>query len=135
MQILKIDDPRDPLSKASRYELCQLAKAHGITEIGYGKDGQTLPEMVKILHDRGIHTITMPDRPLGIYKPVVLNADDVAPVSSQPAPAVPVVEAPSAIDKPVSEMNMTEMRKECKRRGIKMDRTDNLKTLRDKLSG
>lgn len=124
MQLLKIEDPRDPLGKASRFELCQLAKAHGIAEITYGC-GLQLPDMVKILHEKGVHSINIPDRPLGVYKPVVLNADDVAP--QQPAP----VAQPEP--KPVSEMNMTEMRKECKRRGIKMERTDNLHTLRAKL--
>lgn len=129
MQLLKIEDPRDPLNKASRYELCQLAKAYGIAEITYGSALQ-LPDMVKILHERGIHDIKIPERPLGVYTPVVLNADEVEKTAPQPAAA-----ADPVIETPVSDMNMTEMRKECKRRGIKMARTDNLSTLREKLGG
>lgn len=130
MQILKVEDPRDPLRKASRYELCQLAKMHGIKEISYGCDMQ-LPQMIEMLHERGIHTITIPERPLGVQKNTIYNADDIiAKVPDKvPAPAEPIAE------KSVSDMNMTEMRKECKRRGIPMVRTDNLKTLREKLGG
>lgn len=128
MQILKIEDPRDNLSKASRYELCQLAKAHGVAEISYGCSLQ-LPEIVELLHKRGIHDIKIPDRPLGVYAPVVINAENVE------TPALIDHPQPEPAAKPVSEMNMTEMRKEAKRRGIKMARTDNLRTLRTKLSG
>lgn len=129
MQLLRIDDPRDPLLKASRYELCELAKAHGISEIGYGKE-MTLPEMVDILKKNGVHDIKIPDRPLGVYTPVILNKD-----AAPPAPVVRQQEPPKpVIDKPVSEMSMNELRSECKNRGIKMDRRDNLNTLREKLS-
>jgi hypothetical protein len=131
MQLLRIDDPRDPLNKASRFELCALARHHGIAEITYGSPLQ-LPDMVRILRERGVSSITIPDRPLGVYKPVVYNADDVRP----PPAALPVEPAkPEPVAKAVADMNMTEMRKECKRRGIKMERTDNLNSLRDKLGG
>lgn len=126
MQILRNEDPRDSLQKASRYELCQVAKSHGISEITYGC-GLKLDQMVEILRERGITSITIPERPLGVYKPVVYDADTV---SSPGAKIAPVEKAA-----PVPDMSIKELRSECKRRGIKMARTDNLVTLREKLSG
>lgn len=127
MQLLKSEDPRDSLMKASRYELCQLAHAHGISDVCYEKD-MTLEEIVSTLRKNGINEIKIPDRPLGIYKPVLLGADG-PPIE----PKQVFVEAVKEVTKSVPEMNMTELRKECKRRGIKMIRTDNLETLRMKL--
>lgn len=127
MQVLRIEDPRSGLERASRYELCQLAAANGITEITY-ECGLDLKSIIEILRSKGVHSIKVPDRPLGIYKPVLLGLED------QPR-TEPVKSEPVKMDKPVKQMSMTELRSECKRRGIKMARTDNMNTLREKLRG
>lgn len=123
----KAEDPRDTLSKASRYELCQVAQAHGIKEISYSAE-LGLEDMVKILRNNGVTDIKIPDRPLGLYKPVILGLDG-PPLATveEPAPEQPAT--------PVAQMSMGELRSECKRRGIKMARTDNLHSLREKLGG
>lgn len=126
MILNRIEDPRDNLHKASRFELCAIAKHHGISEIRYNKDGQTLDDMIKILRDNGVRDIKIPERPLGVYKPVILNADDVVPKQSTPVVS-------NTVEKPVSAMTIIELRSECKRRGIKMARTDNMDSLRAKL--
>lgn len=123
----KAEDPRDTLSKASRYELCQVAAAHGIREVNYSAE-LTLEEMVKILRNKGVTDIKIPDRPLGLYKPVVLGLDG-PPLATMEEPA------PEQPETPVAQMGIRELRSECKRRGIKMARTDNLHSLREKLGG
>lgn len=130
MILNRIEDPRDNLHKASRYELCVIAKHHGIADIGYGKDGQTLEDMIKILRDNGVRDIKIPERPLGVYKPVILNADDLIPPS---AAHKHETVAKDDVSKSSSEMSITELRMECKKRGIKMARTDNMESLRAKL--
>lgn len=131
MQLLKVEDPRDSLMKASRYELCQVAQAHGVSEIKYESE-LGLEDMVKILRNKGISSITIPDRPLGLYKPVVLGLDG-PPLSQKTEPVVQ--EKPAAVDIPIEQMGMRELRSACKARGIKMERTDNLDKLRAKLRG
>lgn len=118
----RIEDNRDNLSKASRFELCQLAEARGISEVHYGAT-LTLEEMVNILRGKGVHDIKIPDRPLGIYQPLVLGEIE--------APKIEAVKAP---EKPVGDMNIVELRSACKARGIKMARTDTTETLRAKLN-
>ncbi len=121
--VFRQEDPRDNLGKATRYELCQAAKHHGITEFNYGTDDITLEDMIAILRRHGIRDITIPNRILGDYRPTVINAESVKSekvVAAEPAKAA-------------SDMSMTELRSECKKRGIKMARTDNMTTLREKL--
>lgn len=118
-------DPRDILTKASRYELCAFAQANGVIEIDYGSD-MTLEEMIAILRNRGLTNITLPERPLGVYKPVVLGLNQQ--IAEKPAPAAPAVP-----EKPLNKMDMNELRAACKARGIKMERTDNMRSLREKL--
>jgi|SRR5581483_2814129 len=131
MILNRIEDPRDNLHKASRYELCTIAKYHGITDIGYGKDGQTLDDIIKILRNNGIHDIKIPERPLGVYNPVLLNAEDVVP-NKEVFHSIPGTETTISL-KQISDMTIVELRSECKRRGIKMARTDNMESLRAKL--
>ena len=119
----RIEDPRDNLSKASRFELCQIAERLGIEEVHYSA-ALTLEEMVAVLRSKNVHDIKLPDRPLGIYKPVVLNAEEPSEVKKP--------EPPKA-EKPVSGMSIIELRSACKVRGIKMARTDTAETLRAKL--
>ncbi len=135
--VWKQDDPRSSLEKASRYELAQLAKKLGYADITYDTPQ---PLQVKMLQARGVTNIDIPERVLGDIRPLVYNTDAV-----QPAPAVKTenssITAEQLLEqeflqqkpKAVSELSMTELRSECKRRGIRMARTDNLKTLREKL--
>lgn len=115
MLLNKIEDPRDNLSKASRFELCRLAEERGIKEVHYSAD-MTLEQMAELLRSKNVHDIALPDRPLGVYKPVVINAD------AAPKP-----------EKSVSDMTIIELRSACKARGIKIARKDTMETLRSKL--
>ena len=133
MQLLTIEDPRDNLQKATRFELVDFARKNGI-QLDEGT-----PKIVseKILRDRGFVNIQIPDRPLGLYvggethatnEPIVhgslQNADDLL---------VAEYEHQKKEDANVSKMSMSRLRAECKSKGIKMDRRDNMQTLRAKL--
>ena len=133
MQLLSIIDPRDNLSKATRFELVDFAKKNGI-QLDEGP-----PKIVseKILRDRGFVNIQIPDRPLGLYvggevhstnEPIVhgslQNADDLL---------VQEYEHQKKEDADVSKMSIGRLRAACKAKGIKMERTDNMQTLRAKL--
>ena len=133
MLLSRIDDPRDTLERASRDELFFFAQERGVTEIE-----QNMPAILmrKILRQKGLNSINIPNRPLGANPGVVI---------ADPQEKVPEMDADAALEeqwrqskeapKDVSKMGMQELRSECKRRGIKMARTDNLKTLREKLVG
>ena len=136
------EDQRGSLEKASRYELAQLAKKLGFTDITYDTPQ---PLQVKMLRSRGVMEIDIPERILGDTRPIGYNTDPgkTAPAKQTEAKSMTAEElleqeylqsAPQ-VDKPASQMTMTELRSACKRRGIKMARTDNLNTLREKLSG
>jgi len=139
--VWKQEDPRGSLEKASKYELWQLAKKLGFADITYE---MPQPLQAKMLRERGITEIDIPERVLGDSRPTVYNTDKVE--ASKSVPQVPsetrsmtaeeLLELEFRQQKAVKvEMTMTEMRKECKRLGIKMVRTDNLHTLREKLRG
>lgn len=131
--LTRIDDPRDTLERASRDELFFFAQSRGVSEIE-----QNMPAILmrKILRQKGLYAINIPNRPLGA-NPGVLAPD--------PQEQIPQMNADEALEeqwrqskteaKDVSKMGMGELRSECKRRGIKMARTDNLASLRAKLSG
>src|SRR6185437_5733367 len=136
MQLLTNVDPRDNLQKATRWELIDYARANGVD---VPADAPAIYTM-KVLRSRGLTNIKIPDRPLGLY-------------ANGPETTAPQVESETEINTasadddlirqyeqekkqpPVSEMSMTELRHACKVKGIKMDRTDNKQTLKDKLSG
>lgn len=137
--VYRQEDPRGSLEKASRYELAQLAKKLGFTDITYDTPQ---PLQVKMLRARGVMEIDIPERILGDIRPLVYNTDPVQPAPEQKTEAKSMTaeelleqEFRQRAPKTVSQMTMTEMRSECKRRGIKMARTDNMNTLREKLGG
>lgn len=130
MILNKIEDPRDNLEKARRPELFAFAQANRVPEIVT----EDMPAVVMrtILRNKGLSRISIPRRPLGL------------PVQAQMEPGQKVQEVDAAADlarqwqaesKPVSEMGITDLRKACKERGIKMERRDNMQTLRAKLNG
>lgn len=131
------EDPRSNLEKASRYELAQLAKKLGFDDITYDTPQ---PLQVKKLRERGVTDINIPERILGDSRPLVYNTDKVEKAPAKPTEArsmtaEELLEQEFNADRPKTpaQMGMTELRSECKRRGIKMARTDNLRTLREKL--
>lgn len=137
MQLNRIDDPRDPLSKARRSELVKYARANGVKEI--------VPDMPAllmrdILRRRGLTRPPIPNRPLGAQVqnglPAVaagtqqsgVEADALADLARQyqqqrqpPAPLAP------------TSMGINELRAECKRLGIKLSRRDNMNSMREKI--
>lgn len=151
MQILSTVDPRDSLEKARHRELVQFAKAHGVDDVRPDMPAK----LIRIkLRARGLINIRIPPgRVLGSsqqdgtglekkYRSGLLASNGQHPQSKsveldeaadlerqyrQAAPAPP--------DKPIDELNITELRKECTRRGIPMERTDNMTSLKAKLHG
>jgi hypothetical protein len=133
MQLLTSVDPRDNLEKAKRMELFRFARQNGIKEIE-----EAMPAMLmrKILRSRGMTNIRVPDRPLASTRPTSMEAMTTSQVNVIDAETD--LERQYMAEKQASDfdaMPMNELRAECKRRGIKMSRTDNLQSLRDKLRG
>lgn len=142
-------DPRDPWARARRIEIFRYAQEKGVTEVI-----EAMPKdvMVKRLKARGIPPPAVPPRPIGAN--INPRSGDTSPNShhytAQPQKAaepVSEVDASEVLERDwqqqqanppladVAAMNITQARQECKRRGIKLKRTDNLVTLRAKLNG
>lgn len=139
MRLLNITDPRDNLEKARLTELMRFARKNNVGEI---KDGMPALVVRKILRSKNITHIAVPNRILGSPELAQREAKIGQP-SSPDAKAVPTVDAADDLarqyqaqaKKPVADMGMNELRAECKERGVKMDRTDNMAKLRVKLGG
>lgn len=140
MNLLSITDPRDNLEKANRDELERFAREKGVTEIKY-----EMPAILmrKILRSKGLVKIDVPPRPLGFYEGGRNYGGEA--VSDSQLTSNAQIHADDALEqgwkqeqekvKTTDEMGIRELRSECKRRGIKMSRRDNMQALRDKLSG
>ena len=132
MILNKIEDPRDALAKAHRYELYKFAQHSGVNEITHDMPASI---MRKILRGRGFTRINIPARPLGAQnqgagmepgaKGVEVNADDDL-MRQWLQQKKPVAKSPD-------EMGLSELRKECTRLNIKMIRGDNTLSLREKI--
>lgn len=142
--LLPVDDPRDNLSKMMRDELRALGKAHGIdlppdmphSDMTTDKK----PNMVDTLRNAGITGPDMVHRNVGLYTQPART--DLEPYRNKILPKTPPpIVQPRSWDRdqepapPIEKMTMGQMRKECKSRGIKMDRRDNMNTLLEKLRG
>lgn len=119
---------RDGLDLASRDELYQLARSHGVTEIDEAMymAGNAGEKMKRILRARGLS-----------IKPKMQIFDTPAEQSIKTTSFDDFVSEPTAplnrtLDHRV--MSRAEMAKECKRRGIKMQRTDTKEKLQERLS-
>lgn len=139
----RIDDPRDALAKATRGELVKFAKANGLYPEVVNGD---MPAILirKRLRERGLTRIKIPDRPLGqpvrpvamgdggaVETPNAVEADAEADLERQWAQqAVKPAEKPA-----ITVPTMKDLRAACKARGIKVERTDNMESLRAKLHG
>lgn len=116
---------RDSLDLASRDELYQLARSHGVTEIDEAMymSGNAGEKMKRILRARGLNNI----------KPKLQIFDRPA---EQPVKTTSFDDLISEPTTPLGRriMSRAEMAKECKRRGIKMQRTDTKEKLQERLS-
>lgn len=130
-----ITDPRDSLEKATRYELVEFANANGMKDVS-----EAMPAILirRKLRAAGLTNIKVPPRLLGIVGGEMISDDRVPPTDKK----VVEVDADDDLARQFeqeqtdpSKMSMNELRAACKERGIKMDRTDNTQSLRDKLRG
>lgn len=162
MQILRTEDPRDPLEKARRPEIFSFAKANNVTEIT-----PEMPAMLmrRILRTKGLTNIRIPKRVLGQqefrpqptspHQPSIeqrlqgaeheIDAlDDLArQFQAQPKPEpAPVVQEERKLFRPRSEawrekklsrMDFYDMVKAAKANNIHMKRTDGKRDLKAKL--
>ena len=140
MLLKSIEDPRTPLQKARLSELQRFAKEEGVNyhpEMG-------AEEIRGLLIAAGKTHISPPPRLLGQYQP---NPTPTSHRYNQHQPAPPPKaetvswaadlarqRAMAVKDEPAS-MSITELRKACKAKGIKMARTDNMAALKAKLDG
>lgn len=137
VELRRIDDPRDNLQKATRDELEDFAREKGHPEIN-GR--MTADDMRAELRKLGLVNIKIPVRQLGGYtgntlddgvdrSVAVAEINAEADLKRQWRDQLAAVPAP----KPSSEMTIGELRKECKRLEIKIDRRDNMVALRAKI--
>ena len=139
MRLNRIDDPRSNLQRARRYELFKFARANGVREITEDMPADIMRE---ILRNKRLTNIRPSAKPLGA---IGANSAGGQP-DNTPAPQINATEdlmrqymaskAPPPADAPrkFSEMTIGELRVECKRLGVKMERTDNMAKLRAKLA-
>lgn len=141
-----IVDPRNSLQKARRPELAKFAKANGIKEFVY-PNGRREPidEAPAVLirqelAKRGLTRIPIPNRSIGTMpggrepRPMQPQTNGVE-VDAEADLARQFMEAPKSEAKPVSEMDIRELRSAAKARGVKLERTDNMAKIREKLGG
>jgi hypothetical protein len=144
----RIDDPRDNLDKALPDELYFFAKSKGIANINRAEPADLMRHKLRVA---GFIDIPIPNRVLG--QPTDWRNEWSTGSKDDPRPSITAAQllqkqwddqqgktnsAPIPQKNPVSElmvdrMSIQELRRECRNRGIKLARTDNLKTLREKL--
>lgn len=138
MILNKIDDPRDPLAKATRHELQAFAKSIGHFDFNFNGvqcRADLAPANITRAYLRSIGKTNIRTNapPLG--------ASARAPETT--ATNVPQVSADADLARQfASQMEpepeqrpktIGELRSECKRLGIKLDRRDNMNTMREKI--
>lgn len=134
LQLSKTYDPRDQLEKARRKELERFAEANEVKDI---VPGMPAALMRNILRARGLTRIDIPQRVLGQNQvgsapPPVVAESDGQTLSADDD----LMRQWQTTEKPKSgSTEMRELRSECKKRGIKMKRTDKLVDLRAKIHG
>ena len=155
LTLKSIDDPRDVLSRMRRWELVQYARQHKVSEVS---PEMPAPLIASILRSKGLNgrDAPIPPRPLGqqnqpharrLYKadgsPKVHEARQHTPVASgseinaeadlmrQWQEQQAQQQAPKAAARGASEINT--LRAECKRLGIKVERRDNMQTMKAKI--
>ena len=142
--LFKVEDPRDNLAKATRDELWDYVKAVGLmSDMMNFMKGQTFDiergwivrngpatqatitklDMENYLRGRGHISMAVAVRAAGRPTGEFTGNSVVAEVRTE-QPKEPV-----AID----DLSITELRSQCKAKGIKLARTDNKNTMREKL--
>lgn len=127
-----MDDPRDSLERATRWELYDYAKRMGCEEVK-----EPMPHMLaaQILRAKGHRNIHTNAPPLG--SGAILG-------SSPRIDADKTVDAMADLKRQYEEQqasfspegkNFNEIRSELKRRGVKLSRRDTLEVLKKKLNG
>lgn len=138
-ELKSVDDPRDPYLKLRRVECLRYASIHKLPLERFNQQSPAR-EMQAALRELGI-PVQPVTPPLGSDQPAVYDGRHLADRPPQNNSAV--VEQYAEFQKPAEpeppaaksfdEMNMNEMRAACRELGIKMERTDNMKSLRAKL--
>lgn len=135
MELLEIIDPRDPLEKATRFELADFAKANGLTHV---TDEWPAPLIRKELRKKGLINIPIPNRQLGQGwmkpTPEALTSspsDGATEIDADDFLAAQFQQQQQSID-PMN-MDIRQVRSSLKQHGVKAKRTDNLNDLRQKL--
>jgi hypothetical protein len=154
----RIDDPRDNLDKALPDELYFFAKSKGITDINRAEPAELMRKKLRV---KGLVDIPIPNRVLG--QPTDWRNEWSTGSKEDPRPSITAdqllqkqwdeqqgkTNKRAGVEKfsteqivgslieqklvDVDNFDIKQVRKLCKSRGIKMARTDNLKTLREKL--
>lgn len=142
LQLLTITDPRDNLQKARRRELVAFANQNGLHNITEEWPADLIR---RELRRKNLTQIRVNAPKLGA--PPARPGSSVAPSAPMPAPGeqVPEIDAdddlarqflsnkPQPKARPLDER--TRLMRECKVKGIKTVRTDNVATLKAKLGG
>lgn len=148
MLLNKIEDPRDNLERAHRGELVAYAQANGQTDITEDMPAKDIREKLRA---RGLTRIQIQKIPIGH-----IGRHEVRPLHDAkgkplPSPAAPQLspaelaqfrewqkqqaqQQPQEQASDVATMDMAELRKACKAKGIALSRKDNKQTLVEKLT-
>jgi len=144
-ELRRIDDPRSNLQKATRGELNRFAKERSIPDWDTEAPADIMREQLMRM---GITNINLPPRILGSRN--YWNRRNGPPLTVVPpqGQSVPAVDAKTDLvrqyekqktaqaPQPAKRYNeITAVRQELKRRGVKFSRRDNLKTLKGMLNG
>lgn len=153
LTLKSIDDPRDVLSRMRRWELVQYARQHKVTEVSPEMPG---PLIASILRSKGLNgrDAPVPVRALGqqnqpharrLYNPDGTPNVNKASRQTQPVPAGEVNADADLMRQwqeqqkrdhqpaPRAESPINALRAECKRLGVKLDRRDNMQTMKAKI--
>lgn len=135
MRPMPMDDPRDSLERATRWELYDFAKRMGCHEV---KEPMPALLAAQILRTKGLTNIQTTTPPLGSVavlgqaphgepdKTVDMLSDLKRQYEQQQA-------EPPPFD--ATKASFNEIRAELKRRGVKLSRKDSLEVLKAKLNG
>lgn len=133
----RVEDPRDRLDKATRYELWQFAQANGVTEIK-----REMPAMLMrpILRRRGLTNINITPRQLGMTNgaSIANNATVAADQTDAMADLAKQWQQEQAKKETANNfdgMHINDLKTLAKSRGIKLSRKDTKEDLKAKLNG
>jgi hypothetical protein len=147
MILNRSEDPRDPLQKATRYEIWKFAKANGV-DFPDGPNGLPPADLMRAeLRQRGLLRLSTSRPPLGaqngptgpgsaiIQQPAQqgVERDATADLVEQWAREQQRLRDEGKVKRPERHNPMNELRARAKQLGIKVDRRDNIESLRAKV--